>query len=109
MAKTLGKEPWIFTATSDAEGQGNSGEYDFPFYIDHIDLDTGDGGDFLLLDASGGDQVKKLDNTPANDTIRMEIRGFVQGIFVSTLATNGRILVFHEPQSGTPSGRPVDF
>lgn len=109
MAKTLGKNPWIFTATSDTEGSGNSGEYDHPLYIDHIDLDTGDGGDFLLLDASGGDQVKKLDNTPANDTIRMDINGWVQGIHVTTLATNGRILIFHEPPTGTPTGHPVDF
>ncbi len=109
MAKTLGKEPWIFTAANDAEGVGNGGEYNFPIYIDHIDLDTGDGGDFLLTDASSGDQVKKLDNTPANDTIRMEIRGFVQGLFLTTLATNARILIFHEPPTGTPSGRPVHF
>lgn len=95
MAKTLTGNPWIFTAAGDAEGQGMGGVYDLPIYIDQIKLDTGDGGDFELLDAEGGTSILKLDSTPANDTLWIPIGHYQDSVYVGTLADNASIYLYH--------------
>jgi len=97
MAKDVTGQPWIFDATTQAEGVGNSGVFQHPIYIQRVKIDTGNGGDVLVLSASGGKTIIKADNTPADDTLEWPIGAFVRGFYVSTLPTNAQLHVFHGP------------
>ena len=104
MAKTLNKDPWVWTAAGDAEGQIHGGSFQLPIYVRQIKVDTGDGGDFLLTTASTsdteavgypGERLLKLDNTPANDTLWVEIETYWDNIFIQTLPANASIEIYH--------------
>ena len=69
--------------------------FNLPLAIDQIKVDTGDGGDVLLTYTSDAqDQLLKLDNTPANDTLWVPIRKHVEALFVQTLPTNAQLEVY---------------
>ena len=66
-----------------------------PIYIRQFKLDTGDGGNFLMDESSGGQRVSKLDSTPANDTLWVPIDRYVEGIYITTLPANASVEVYH--------------
>ncbi len=69
--------------------------FNLPLSIDQIKVDTGDGGDVLLTYTSDAqDQLLKLDNTPANDTLWVPVRKKVDAIFVQTLPANAQLEVY---------------
>ena len=46
-------------------------DFPVPIYIRQFKLDTGDGGNFLMNESSGGRVVSKLDSTPANASVEV--------------------------------------
>ena len=103
MAKDTSRQPWIFDAADQSyvpDATSNRGPVQSTSsgqkpWIRQIKLDTGDGGDFLINDADGGNRLLKLDNTPANDTLWVPIGASWKGLFVQTLATNASLEVYH--------------
>ena len=106
MAKDITGQPWKFDATGQGEGIGpslDSVSVNFPVqvYIDHIKVETGDGGDVLLYSRqnAGTEQkrytVLSLDQTPSGDTLAVEMRKRVDGIYVETLPANAVLWVYH--------------
>ena len=102
MAKDVTRNPWIFDAAGDTEGVANAADssqtpnFDgITIWVEQIKLDTGDGGDFLLSESDSGKRILKLDNTPANDTLWVPMHVRVRGVFVSTLATNATLEIYH--------------
>lgn len=101
MAKDVTKAVWVFDTANDAEGIANKDETttpvfdNVPLYIDHIRVDTGDGGNFLLNESDGGDEIVKLDGTPANDSIPVRIGRYVRGVFLQTVQTNMTVAIHH--------------
>lgn len=71
--------------------------FNHPFYLRRLKIDTGNGGDVLIEESSGGRDILKADNTPANDTLNWEIDGFVSSFYITTLPTNALITVWHGP------------
>ena len=69
--------------------------FQVPIYIRQFKLDTGDGGNFLMDESSGGQRVCKLDSTPANDTLWVPIDRYVEGIYITTLPANASVEVYH--------------
>lgn len=66
-----------------------------PIYVRQFKLDTGDGGNFLMDESSSGQRVCKLDSTPANDTLWVPIDRYVEGVYITTLAANASVEVYH--------------
>ena len=61
MAKNMKRDPWVWTAAGDAEGQIHLGSFQLPIYVRQIKLDTGaTGGDFLITTASTSDSPGQL-------------------------------------------------
>lgn len=99
MAVSYGLNTIVMTAASDVEGRDATGaNFDHPLFINTIQVDTGNGGDFLLNEVSGARRVVKLDNLPADDTVEVHLNKFVRSLFVQTLATNASVTV----HLGTP-------
>lgn len=99
MAKDITSQPWIFDTVGDTEGSANKAVattvFPVPVFIHQIKVDTGDGGDVLLLQSSGGKRLLKLDNTPANDTLWVPMGEYFDGIHVTTLPTNASLEIYH--------------
>lgn len=94
MAKTLGVNPWIFTAIADAEGVGNGGEHDHPLYVHHLTFIAGDADDDIeILDAASGNRIAFVKTPTADDEIWWDVGHFVSGIYVNQLPTNGEVHV----------------
>ncbi len=99
MAITYAQNVIIMTAANDSEGRDQSGIYDHPLFVKSIKVDTGDGGDVLIEDATtSGTRLVKLDNTTANITIEVRLDHFVKGVDATTLPTNATL----EIHLGTP-------
>ncbi len=99
MAITYGLNVIVMTAANDSEGRGQSGNFDHPLFVKNIKVDTGNGGDVLIEDATtSGQRLVKLDNTTANITINVPIDAFVRGVDATTLPTNATL----EIHLGTP-------
>ena len=110
MAKDVSGHVWTFDAATQGEGFGPnldsiSVNITSKFYVHALKVDTGDGGDVLVESREGttGDAtihvkytVVKLDSTPANDTLWVPIEAYVDGLYVTTLPTNGSIQVYLE-------------
>ena len=70
-------------------------DFPVPIYIRQFKLDTGNGGNFLMNESSGGRVVSKLDSTPANDTLWVPMETTVGGIYITTLPANASVEVHH--------------
>jgi len=100
MAKDVTSSVWIFDTANDAEGIANVGAAgvvfdNVPIYIQYINLDTGDGGNILVNESSGGKRILKADGTSSNDAIQFPINRYVRGVFLETITANGSIEIAH--------------
>lgn len=101
MAKTLGTNPWVMTAAADAEGLGNGGSHEHPLYVDHLEIMSGNGGDILIKQSSSGKTLVDIASATADDNIWWDVNGWLKGIYITTLPTNGEVRIY----LGTPPGR----
>jgi hypothetical protein len=104
MAKEITGQPWVFNAAGEFEGYANNAELDgnlngphFPtrIFVQRFKIDTGAGGDVLINDSNGGNEILKADSTPANDTLEWPINSWVKGLYIQTLPANATIQVWH--------------
>jgi hypothetical protein len=91
MAITYGRNVIVLGAASDAEGTGESGNFNHPLFIKSIKVDTGDGGNVLINEGTGGARLVKLDSTTANTTIEVRLDHFVSAIDAATLPANASL------------------
>lgn len=106
MANTIVGPVITMTAAGDSIGIANAAESvnDFPLhpiYVKWILFDTSDAtadGQFAVLTASGGSRIgPDYDFTTAGNEAPfvIPVEGFLEGVYVSSVPTNGRVLVYH--------------
>lgn len=96
MAKDVTGQPWIFDATTQAEGVDNGGVFDIPIFVDHVVCKSnGTAGAFTVLEASGGAQIFDVDTTETDGEKVVPIGKYIKGFYVSALPSSGKIYVYH--------------
>ena len=98
MAKDVTNNIWRFDAAADAEGIANVGVTGVvfdqaPIYVQWIRVDTGNGGNFLINETNGADEVLKLDSMPSDDSLERRIDSYVRGLYLQTLPTNATVSI----------------
>ena len=107
MAQDSTNNPWLFDAATQGEGFGPSLDsvsvvFTVRPYINQLKIGTGAGGDVLIYsrkNAGTGNHARvnivDFSSTPANDTLWVPIDARVDGLYIQTLPTGGRVYAFH--------------